>query len=59
MNDGILPKLSVNNAYKEVLNTNTDENTAEYVKEKLNKAISIVKSIEQRKSRLYIKYLKR
>ena len=53
MNDGILPKLSVNNAYKEVLNTNTDENTAEYVKEKLNKAISIVKSIEQRRSTLY------
>ena len=53
MNDGILPKLSVNNAYKEVLNTNADENTTEYVKEKLNKAISIVKSIEQRKSTLY------
>ena len=32
MNDGILPKLSVNNAYKEVLNTNADENTTEYVK---------------------------
>ena len=27
MNDGILPKLSVNNAYKEVLNTNADENS--------------------------------
>ena len=53
MNDGILPKLSVNNAYKEVLNTNADENTTEYVKEKLNKAISIVKSIEQRRSTLY------
>ena len=53
MNDGILPKLSVNNAYKEVLNTNTDDGTTEYVKEKLNKAISIVKSIEQRRSTLY------
>ena len=53
MNDGILPKLSVNNAYKEVLNTNADENSTEYVKEKLNKAISIVKSIEQRRSTLY------
>lgn len=53
MNDGILPKLSVNSAYKEVLNNNSDENTTEYVKEKLNKAMFIVKSIEQRRSTLY------
>ena len=53
MNDGVLPKLSVNNMYKQVLNSDSDKNTTEYVKEKMNKAIFIVKSIEQRRSTLY------
>lgn len=52
MNDGVIPRLSISNIYKQVLNSKEDKNTENYVKEKLNSAMFLIKSIEQRKSTL-------
>jgi RNA polymerase sigma-54 factor len=52
MNDGVIPRLSISNIYKQVLNNKEDKNTESYVKEKLNSAMFLIKSIEQRKSTL-------
>ena len=54
MNDGVLPMLSVNPLYKDILKDSTnDKEATEYVKEKIDKAMFLIKSIEQRKSTLY------
>ncbi|GAA0076715.1 RNA polymerase factor sigma-54 [Clostridium sp. CTA-5] len=53
MNDSVLPRLKINKTYKEVLEKDTDKETSIYVKEKINKAMFLIKSIEQRKSTLY------
>lgn len=53
MNDSVLPKLSINKTYKEVINSDKNNDTSNYVKEKLNKALFLIKSIEQRRSTLY------
>ena len=54
MNDGVLPMLSVNSLYKDILKDSTnDKEVTEYVKEKIDKAMFLIKSIEQRKSTLY------
>lgn len=53
MNDGILPRLSISNAYKDIIKSNKNNDESNYVKEKLNKAIFLIKSIEQRRSTLY------
>ncbi len=62
MNDGVLPMLSVNPLYKDILkDSNNDKEATDYVKEKIDKAMFLIKSIEQRKSTLYKvlqKYLK-
>lgn len=52
MNNKVIPTLSINPVYNEVLNEN-DKNAKDYVKEKMNKAMFLIKSIEQRKSTLY------
>ncbi|MGL4449678.1 MAG: RNA polymerase factor sigma-54 [Sarcina sp.] len=52
MNNKVIPTLSINPIYNEVLNED-DKNAKEYVKEKMNKAMFLIKSIEQRKSTLY------
>ncbi|MCR1952386.1 RNA polymerase factor sigma-54 [Clostridium sp. DSM 100503] len=52
MNDGVIPRLSISNIYKDILNNKEDKNTENYVKEKLNSAMFLIKSIEQRKSTL-------
>lgn len=52
MNEGVIPRLSISNIYKDALNNKEDKNTENYVKEKLNSAIFLIKSIEQRKSTL-------
>lgn len=54
MNDSILPKLNINNTYKEVLNNCDEQETVEYVKEKVNKAIFLMKSIESRRNTLQL-----
>ncbi|MFC4782168.1 RNA polymerase factor sigma-54 [Eubacterium multiforme] len=53
MNDSVLPRLSINKTYKQVINKDDNSKDSEYVKEKLNKAIFLIKSIEQRRSTLY------
>ena len=53
MNDRIIPKLFINNTYKEVINKDEKSQTNDYVKDKLNKAMFLIKSIEQRRSTLY------
>lgn len=52
MNEGVIPRLSISSIYKDVLNNKEDKNTQNYVKEKLNSAMFLIKSIEQRKSTL-------
>lgn len=53
MNDTVLPKLSVNNMYKEIIQEEKDKEATEYVKEKLNSAMFLIKGIESRRSTLY------
>ena len=53
MNDKLLPSLSINNVYKQVINSGEKSDTSKYVKEKLDKALFLIKSIEQRRSTLY------
>lgn len=52
MNESILPKLMINNTYKNVLEFSEDKNAIEYVKEKINSAMFLMKSIESRKNTL-------
>lgn len=52
VNDGVIPRLSISNIYKDILNNKEDKETENYVKEKLNSAMFLIKSIEQRKSTL-------
>lgn len=56
MNDNLIPNLKVNKLYKDIINNKNDNNdtqTVKYVKEKLNSAVFLIKSIEQRKGTLY------
>lgn len=53
MNEGVLPKLMISKTYKQVLESNQDAETSAYVKDKINQAIFLIKSIEQRKNTLY------
>ncbi len=53
MNDSVLPKLSVNPLYKEIILADKNKDAAEYVKEKLDSAMFLIKSIESRRSTLY------
>ena len=54
MKDGVLPMLSVNPLYKDILKDSTnDKEATEYVKEKIDKAMFLIKSIEQRKITLH------
>ncbi|MBV7273168.1 RNA polymerase factor sigma-54 [Clostridium thailandense] len=53
MNDSILPKLSINEIYKEIIKKEEDKDAVEYVKEKLNSALFLIKSIQHRKSTIY------
>ena len=52
MNDGVIPRLSISRVYKDILNNKEDKSMENYVKEKLNSAMFLIKSIEQRKSTL-------
>lgn len=53
MNDRVLPKLSINSMYSEILNNNDDKDAVKYIEEKIGKAMFLVKSIDQRKSTLH------
>lgn len=53
MNDKLIPNLLISRTYREVINKNEGDDVNSYVKEKLDKALFLIKSIEQRKSTLY------
>lgn len=53
MNDNSTPKLIINNMYKNIIFNDEKDETTEYVKEKLNSAEFLIKSIEHRKSTIY------
>lgn len=53
MNDKVLPKLSVNSMYNEILKDNDDEDAVKYIEEKIGRALFLVKSIDNRKNTLY------
>lgn len=53
MNDGMLPRLSINGIYKDIIRKEDDKAAVDYVKEKLNSAMFLIKSIEHRKSTIY------
>lgn len=53
MNEDVLPKLNINSLYKEIINNGNDVEAIDYVKDKLNSAMFLIKSIEQRKNTVY------
>lgn len=53
MNDDLVPKLMINNLYKGIINKNEDKSAVEYVKNRLDSAAFLIKSIENRKSTIY------
>ncbi|WP_207707416.1 RNA polymerase factor sigma-54 [Clostridium tarantellae] len=53
MNDNVLPRLSINNVYKDLLEHERDKNAVNYIKDKMGKAVFLIKSINQRKTTLY------
>lgn len=53
MNDDLVPRLSINQIYKEIIKEENDKEAVTYVKEKLNNAMFLIKSIQQRKTTIY------
>ncbi|WP_297428156.1 RNA polymerase factor sigma-54 [Clostridium sp.] len=53
MNENVLPRLMINKTYRDVLQNNQDSETNAYVKDKINQALFLIKSIEQRKNTLF------
>lgn len=53
MNDDLVPKLMINNLYKGIINKDEDKSAVEYVKNRLDSAAFLIKSIENRKSTIY------
>lgn len=53
MNEDLMPKLTINDMYKEIIKEDSDKEAVEYVKDKLNSALFLIKSIEHRKSTIY------
>ncbi|MEG0774473.1 RNA polymerase factor sigma-54 [Clostridium sp.] len=53
MNDSIIPNLNINNIYKDVINNSNDKVALEYVKGKINSAMSLIKSIDGRRNTLF------
>lgn len=53
MNDSSIPRLSISNIYKNILDGTDDNEAKKYVKEKINNAVFLMKSINMRKSTIY------
>jgi len=53
MNESVLPRLIINKTYRDVLQGNQDSETNAYVKDKINQALFLIKSIDQRKNTLH------
>lgn len=52
MNEGLLPKLNISSIYKQIIYNEGDKEVQEYVKDKINSAMQLIKSIESRKTTL-------
>lgn len=50
LNDVTGPRLNINSFYRQLMRTGDDKNTIEYLNEKFNSAMWIIRSIEQRRS---------
>lgn len=53
VNDVTAPRLIINNFYKQLLTRTEDENISNFLNDKLNSAMWIIKSIEQRRTTIY------
>ena len=53
MNEDVIPRLTINNIYKQIITDESDTDAVEYVKDKINSAMFLIKSIEHRKSTIY------
>ena len=53
INDVTGPRLNINNFYKNMIKEDGDKETTEYLSNKLNSAMWIIKSIEQRRQTIY------
>ncbi|MEW9094375.1 MAG: RNA polymerase factor sigma-54 [Clostridiaceae bacterium] len=53
MNEELTPRLTINNLYKGIINNGEDKQAVEFVKDRLDSATFLIKSIEQRKSTIY------
>ena len=53
INDITGPRLNINNFYKSLIKDGGDKETSEYLSNKLNSAMWIIKSIEQRRQTIY------
>lgn len=53
MNDESIPKLSISNTYRSILKESSDEDAQKYVKQKIDSAVFLMKSIEMRRSTVY------
>ncbi|KEI14779.1 RNA polymerase sigma54 factor [Clostridium novyi B str. ATCC 27606] len=53
MNSSSIPKLNINNLYKNMLNNKEDKEVKDFIKGKLNSAVFLIKSINQRESTIY------
>ncbi|MFL0267646.1 RNA polymerase factor sigma-54 [Candidatus Clostridium radicumherbarum] len=53
INEAITPGLRINPIYKEILSNDSDKEAVDYVKQKIDNAVFLMKSIEYRKSTIY------
>lgn len=53
INDSTAPKLQISTFYQSVLQTEKDDDASEYINKKLNAALRLIKSIEQRRNTIF------
>lgn len=53
MNESVLPKLAINQFYRDIIKKQNDDNALSYVKTKLNNAVILIKGLESRNKTLY------
>lgn len=53
MNNGTIPQLNINGLYKKIINNEENKKTVKFVKEKLDSAVFLIKSINQRENTIY------
>ncbi|MGN0143417.1 MAG: RNA polymerase factor sigma-54 [Clostridium sp.] len=53
MNESVLPRLMINKTYRDVLKNGKDSEINSYVKEKVSRALFVIKALENRKNTLY------